>query len=225
MVIFICIVFISMAFSLFGMTGYNAHSSFKKGNNVHTSVLSISQKSYLRIGVGSVIVFLISLIIIAIIPVAVPNSEKTSDYNQMNNSQTESSKTVTEEVKENTCSICGRKFKGNGYEEASEGIWKPCSYPYQCYVCSPECGRKHTAEVNKLLDKVDQYSGEKCVSCGFGHYVNGFCNYCGVASPTTVERHQANYPKCEMCNGTGFVNSYDGYKVCPSCKGTGKQTY
>lgn len=52
------------------------------------------------------------------------------------------------------CSICGRPFKGNGYEEVSEGVWQPCHEPYQCQICSVECGITHTRKMNGLIDSI-----------------------------------------------------------------------
>ena len=59
----------------------------------------------------------------------------------------------TEAVK-NTCTICNRQFEGTGYEEVSDGVWEPCKYPFQCFICSPACGMKHTNKMNKLMEDV-----------------------------------------------------------------------
>lgn len=44
----------------------------------------------------------------------------------------------------NTCNICGRRFVGRGYEEASTGLWVLVKAPYQSFICSKGCGAIHT---------------------------------------------------------------------------------
>lgn len=60
------------------------------------------------------------------------------------------------------CSICGIEFEGSGYEEVSNGIWEECNKPYQCQVCSIECGLEHTANMNGFVEQVKQ-DDSKCI--------------------------------------------------------------
>jgi hypothetical protein len=80
--------------------------------------------------------------------------KKPADLNPVRSQTTESSATNTKTVSEWKCSICGRTFTHHGYEEISEGVWKPCQEPYQCQICSPECGMKHTNEMNRIMNQV-----------------------------------------------------------------------
>lgn len=69
--------------------------------------------------------------------------------------------------------------------------------------------------------------GEKCTQC-FGHYRNGFCTQCGTASAERVAESYSKAPNCEFCNGSGYIDAggiHNRKKICPSCKGNGKQTY
>lgn len=103
------------------------------------------------------------------------------------------------------CSICGRKFAGNGYEEVSDGVWKTCSNQYQCQICSPSCGMKHTAKMNGIINSLPE---------------------------SRQNRDDKIYEKnvCSMCNGTGIEKNTshltDEYgRVCPMCDGKGVRTF
>lgn len=62
----------------------------------------------------------------------------------------------------NLCSICGNEFEGRGYEEVSNGVWEECNEPYQCQICSLECGLQHTNNMNGFVEQVKQ-DDSKCV--------------------------------------------------------------
>lgn len=66
--------------------------------------------------------------------------------------------------------------------------------------------------------------GLKCTQC-FGHYQSGYCTQCGAASPDRVQESYSKAANCEYCQGSGVIPNGNRYKVCPSCRGTGKQTY
>jgi len=52
------------------------------------------------------------------------------------------------------CSICGRRIYGRGFQEVSNGVWRPCKEPYQCQICSPECGMRHTQNWQKIEEQI-----------------------------------------------------------------------
>lgn len=58
-------------------------------------------------------------------------------------------------IKTNTCNICNRKFLGRGYHESSNRIWSKCKEPYQCFICSPNCGRKHNGNWDRIYDELN----------------------------------------------------------------------
>ncbi len=136
-----------------------------------------------------------------------------------NNSNTESS---------STCNICGREFSGNGYEEQLDGSITELEYPYSNQLCSPTCARKASQKLEDVADEygidLNESSSSRCQRCS-GHYVDGFCNLCGGASPERVNQSNQNRANCEMCQGNKYVDGYDGFKVCPVCNGTGKESY
>ena len=67
---------------------------------------------------------------------------KISKYENLIAEQTK--KSEEEKQSTTTCSICGREFTGRGYHEVSESVWELCNEPYQCQICSRQCGMKHT---------------------------------------------------------------------------------
>ncbi len=98
------------------------------------------------------------------------------------------------------CSICGNKIYNSGYEEVSNGVWKRCQEPNQCLICSPNCGKKHTAKMNS--------------------YINGSSSTGKIYDPDL----------CSLCKGTGIeknngslTNEYG--RVCPMCDGKGRRSY
>lgn len=98
------------------------------------------------------------------------------------------------------CSICGKTFKGPGYEAVAEGVWKLCKEPMQCLICSPSCGRKHDANINKLLN-LDNSDGRIY-----------------------------DKDDCSLCKGTGIEKNHSSLsneygRVCPMCDGKGKRGY
>jgi len=130
---------------------------------------------------------------------------------------TPSFKSEVETESTNVCNICKREFKGRGYYEVSEGVWRPCENPYQCFICSSSCGMKHTRSWNNLLEKSGASSGSKCANCGMGYYEEGYCGKCGAASAEKAEEVYKRKYKCPYCNGTGIR----GDEFCSSCNGRG----
>ena len=49
-----------------------------------------------------------------------------------------------------TCSICNKEVSGRGFEEISDGVWRPCAEKFQCMICSEKCGLKHTGKWDAL---------------------------------------------------------------------------
>lgn len=147
-------------------------------------------------------------------------STKVSTKESLNNNST------TEAT--STCTICGREFYGNGYEEQMDGSVKELSDDYQGFLCSPTCVRKASQKLEDVADKygidLKESSSSKCERCS-GHYEDGFCNLCGGASPERVNQSLQNRANCEMCQGNKYVDGYNGVKVCPACNGTGKESY
>ena len=125
------------------------------------------------------------------------------------------------------CSVCGKDIAGNGYEEVSEGVWKPCHEPTRCQICSPECGMKHTRQINSIINDNGTNGNTVCTNCGLGHYNSeGFCTQCGAASSARVNESKSKLPNCELCHGTGVEENTLGEKrKCPACNGTGKVSY
>lgn len=113
----------------------------------------------------------------------------------------------TIETSSNTCSICGRNFSGNGYEEISEGVWQLCDNDHQSYICSTNCGRKHDMEMNRVLNKYN---------------INTNSN----RNDGRVYESNA----CSLCKGTGIESGRDingdiESRVCPMCSGRGVRSY
>jgi hypothetical protein len=83
------------------------------------------------------------------------------------------------------------------------------------------------AKENKTENEAFITDGQTCLRCGWGHYKNGYCDLCGAASPERVNRSiQNNAPACDICKGKGFIRGANGDSIiCPSCKGTGKETF
>ena len=87
---------------------------------------------------------------------------------------------------------------------------------------------KISQKLNEVADKYDieanESSSSKCQRCS-GSYESGFCNMCGGASPARVNESNQNRANCEMCQGNGYIEGYNGVKTCPVCNGTGKDSY
>jgi hypothetical protein len=128
-----------------------------------------------------------------------------------------------------TCSICGKEFTGRGYHEVSEGQWELCQEPYQCQICSRQCGMIHNGKWNDILNEIDQNknssSNRFCKNCKFGVYRAGFCDLCGAATSEKVQEYKSRLPKCDLCNGTGIERpsgfSSESGRICPACDGSG----
>ena len=112
----------------------------------------------------------------------------------------------------NVCSICNRTFKGKGYEEVSDGVWKECQEPYQCYICSKACGLKHTSKMNNLVNETKNNYDNNSNSYHKGSdgklYENNACSLC---KGTGIEKNTSSMSdeygrKCPMCDGKGVRN-------------------
>lgn len=82
-------------------------------------------------------------------------------------------------------------------------------------------------QIKEKDNKTYSSDGQKCSQC-FGHYQGGFCTQCGKASGERVNESYSKAANCEYCGGTGFIKASgikERTKVCPSCKGKGKQIY
>jgi DnaJ-class molecular chaperone len=109
-------------------------------------------------------------------------------------------KSSSSEIHYTECAICGRKFKGNGYEEVSEGVWRECSDDKQSYICSRSCGLRQTAKLNSLVNR--------------------------TSSDNRI--HESSV--CSLCKGTGIEKntghlSNEYGRVCPMCGGKGTRSY
>ncbi len=91
-------------------------------------------------------------------------------------------------------------------------------------------GREIYIDGNYQVEKQEKSrssDGQKCSRC-MGHYQGGFCGICGGASGERVNESYSKAAKCEFCGGSGFIPKggiHGGSKLCPSCKGKGKQIY
>jgi hypothetical protein len=112
------------------------------------------------------------------------------------------------EVVKNTCEICNREFEGLGYEEVSDGVWEPCKEPYQCFVCSPSCGRKHTGNMNNLVEEAERLGGQRNDGRLYETDACTMCKGTGIEKNTAQDVFGgADGRKCPMCDGRG-VRSY-----------------
>jgi hypothetical protein len=99
----------------------------------------------------------------------------------------------------NECTICGREFKGSGYEEVADGVWERCNESYQCFICSPACGRKHTQKMNSYISdgsSDERIQGEAC----------SLCKGTGIESGWDPITHEQTGRICPMCNGNGRIS-------------------
>jgi hypothetical protein len=108
----------------------------------------------------------------------------------------------------NLCSICGKEFNHNGYEEISYGVWELCKDPYQGQICSKSCGIKHTRNSDKIYNTNSKNDYE-------------------MGNDGRVYETKA----CGLCNGTGIESGRDPMtgektgRICPMCDGRGRQSY
>ena len=127
-----------------------------------------------------------------------------------------------------TCTICNGEFYGNGYEEQPDGSFEELEYPYSNQLCSPTCARKATQKLDDVANTygidLKESSNSRCERCS-GHYEDGFCNMCGGASSERINQSNQNKANCEMCQGSKYVEGYDGVKICPVCNGSGNESY
>jgi hypothetical protein len=115
------------------------------------------------------------------------------------------------------CAKCGKDITNRQAAKVADG-------QYECVACFTQDRR----EKERQTETEYASDGQSCRVCGTGRYSGGFCNLCGAASPDRVQESNSNAPNCEYCQGAGVIKTggmHDHYKVCPSCKGSGKQTY
>lgn len=120
--------------------------------------------------------------------------QQIESYENYSNTRSEQSSQNNSEV-ENTCTICNRTFTGKGYEEVSNGVWRLCEEPYQCYICSKSCGMKHTRQMNNLINETSD-----------GKVYDS--NVCSMCKGTGIEKNTSHLTDesgrtCPMCNGKG----------------------
>ena len=173
------------------------------------------------------ILFVIFLIVFILVKCSGNNDDKQSEPTTIESTE-ETSNNDSNTESSSTCNICGRAFNGNGYEEQLDGSVQELEYPYSNQLCSPTCARKASQKLDDVANKygidINETASSKCQRCN-GHYEDGFCNLCGGASPERVNQSNQNRANCEMCQGSKYVESYDGVKVCPVCNGSGKESY
>jgi hypothetical protein len=173
------------------------------------------------------ILFVIFLIVFILVKCSGNNDEKQSEPTTIESTE-ETSNNDSNTESSSTCNICGRAFNGNGYEEQLDGSVQELEYPYSNQLCSPTCARKASQKLDDVANKygidINETASSKCQRCN-GHYEDGFCNLCGGASPERVNQSNQNRANCEMCQGSKYVEGYDGVKVCPVCNGSGKESY
>jgi uncharacterized protein (TIGR02145 family) len=80
-------------------------------------------------------------------------------------------------------------------------------------------------EKEKQTNVVYATDGTKCTHCGLGIYRGGVCGQCGTVSRERLNESRLSRANCEGCNGSGYVNGYNGVRLCQACRGSGKQTY
>lgn len=130
---------------------------------------------------------------------------------------------ITNSPKTRVCSICNNSFYGRGYQEVSQGIWRECQEPYQCSICSPACGIKHSQNWNNIYR-----------DAGISTSRN---NSTFLDASSTSQYNEGSDGRlyenkvCSLCNGTGFEKGGsslvqgDEYRICPICKGKGVRSY
>lgn len=173
------------------------------------------------------------IIVCIVIGFLVWNSNDNSDDIQSESGIISTTETLSVEtdsyVSTTICKICGNEFSGDGYDKI-DGIYQK-NTNIQTELCSSTCARQEEKNIEDKYDKIlkkygykTSYSSENCNRCS-GHYVDGFCNMCGAASPDKMNESLSKRPNCEMCSGIGIVNGYNGNRICTVCNGTGKQTF
>ena len=111
-----------------------------------------------------------------------------------------------------------------------DGVADDCSSEENPNYAAEEKSREAMREYSRSREEsATTYAsdGQKCSQC-FGHYSGGFCTQCGAASKERANESYSKAPNCEYCGGSGFVKVggiHDRKKLCPSCKGKGKQIY
>ncbi len=127
---------------------------------------------------------------------------------------------ISEPEEPTTCSVCGKSFYGNGYEEQMDGSWKELSDDYQGTICSLSCGRKHAQQMNDIANKygvdLEEENTNSLKDDGY-HYGNDGRVY--------------ENKKCSLCKGTGVekarniaTGDIEG-RICPMCDGKGIRSY
>ena len=143
------------------------------------------------------------------------SSTSTSESSSSSSNSTSSSSESKQIDNTNTCNICGKEFTGKGYEEVSEGVWKPCQEPYQSSICSPSCGLQSTRNIDKVLEK---------------YGINPSTIHDNNSSHESSDGRIYENNACPLCNGTGIEKNTshlsDEYgRICPMCDGKGVRSY
>ncbi len=143
----------------------------------------------------------ISIFTLSIALIIIPKSNKEVKINETKsepNSYGTVSRINRDKISKETCTICGKEFIGKGYKEVSNGLWKLCEDPYQCFICSPSCGLRHTNKMNSYIDDTNnkgRVPGDECSKCNGTGIEN-------ILKPNTVEKEGR---KCITCDGKGHI--------------------
>ena len=145
--------------------------------------------------------------------------ETREEINERENQTTEQSE-ETQTLINSTCTICGNKFEGNGYEEVSSGVWELLQDPYSGTICSVRCGMKHTEKMNDIANSYG-------VDLGESQSNNQNTNEYEMGNDGKVYETNA----CTMCKGTGvtkgrnYLSGEIEYLTCQMCEGQGVRSY
>lgn len=90
------------------------------------------------------------------------SSSNTEIPTEVSATEVESDPAIESEPEENTCSVCDKKFTGNGYQEIEEGKWVPCDENIISSICSPACGKKHIEEMDNIINATSYKPDDNC---------------------------------------------------------------
>jgi hypothetical protein len=116
----------------------------------------------------------------------------------------------------NNCTICGKKITGRGYSEVSDGFWEPCQETYQCFICSPSCGKQSTRNLENVLEE---------------HGINSSIIHDNNSYQTRGDGRVYEDKPCSLCQGTGVESGRNiatgeiESRTCPMCDGRGVRSY
>lgn len=85
--------------------------------------------------------------------------------------------------------------------------------------------RNNIKVVSPSQNKSYSSDGSKCNNCRLGLYVRGTCSQCGAVSQERLYESLSKRPNCQACRGMRYIKGFNGMRLCPICRGTGKQTY